>query len=58
MDVDMVGMSPYIEHKDTPPYGYRDELLSQRERFLLSLRMVAVLRIMMKDIYIAATTAM
>lgn len=58
MDVDMVGMGPYIEHKDTPFYRYRDELLAARERFRLSLRMVAVLRIMMKDINIAATTAM
>jgi len=58
MDVDMVGMGPYLEHKDTPLYRYRKELLSPRERFLLSLRMVAVLRIMMKDINIAATTAM
>jgi biotin synthase len=58
MDVDMVGMGPYIEHKDTPLYRYRDALLPPKERFLLSLRMVAVLRIMMKDINIAATTAM
>jgi biotin synthase len=57
-DVDMVGMGPYIEHRDTPFYQYRDELLPLRERFLLSLRMIAVLRIMMKDINIAATTAL
>jgi biotin synthase len=58
IDVDMVGMGPYIEHKDTPLYRYRDALLSCRERFELSLKMVAVLRIMMPDINIAATTAM
>jgi len=57
-DIDMVGMGPYIEHQDTPLYQYRMELLPLRERFLLSLRMVAVLRIMMKDINIAATTAL
>jgi biotin synthase len=57
-DVDMVGMGPYIEHADTPLYKYRDELLPLMERFRLSLKMVAILRIMMKDINIAATTAM
>jgi biotin synthase len=57
-DIDMVGMGPYIEHRDTPLYQYRDVLLPLRERFLLSLKMIAVLRIMMKDINIAATTAL
>jgi len=57
-DIDMAGMGPYIEHKDTPLYQFRNELLSLRERFLLSLKMVALLRIIMKDINIAATTAM
>ena len=57
-DIDMVGMGPYIEHKDTPLYLYRDQLLPLQERLLLSLKMVAVLRIIMKDINIAATTAM
>jgi biotin synthase len=57
-DVDMVGMGPYIEHKGTPLYEYRGLLLSKAERFDLSLKMVALLRIMMKDINIAATTAM
>ncbi|MGA2823773.1 MAG: [FeFe] hydrogenase H-cluster radical SAM maturase HydE, partial [Bacteroidales bacterium] len=57
-DIDMAGMGPYIEHQDTPLYQFRNELLPFRERFLLSLKMVALLRIMMKDINIAATTAM
>lgn len=57
-DIDMAGMGPYIEHQDTPLYQYRNNLLPLRERFLLSLKMVALLRIMMKDINIAATTAM
>ena len=57
-DVDMVGMGPYIEHEDTPLYRFRDTLLPLKERFDLSLKMVAILRIMMKDINIAATTAM
>jgi biotin synthase len=57
-DIDMVGMGPYIEHVDTPMYQYKDQLLSKLDRFYLSLKMVAILRIMMKDINIAATTAM
>jgi len=57
-DVDMVGMGPYIEHEETPLYQYRDQLLPLNERLELSLKMVAILRIMMKDINIAATTAM
>jgi biotin synthase len=57
-DIDMAGMGPYIEHEDTPLYKFRNELLPLRQRFLLSLKMVALLRIMMKDINIAATTAM
>jgi len=57
-DVDMVGMGPYLEHEDTPLFRYKDLLVPQLERFRLSLKMVAILRIMMKDINIAATTAM
>ena len=57
-DVDMVGMGPYIEHHDTPLYSYRSELLPITERFDLSLKMIAVLRILMKDINIAAATAL
>jgi len=54
----MVGMGPYIEHSETPLYEYRHELLPIRERFDLSLKMIAVLRILMKDINIAAATAL
>ncbi|MDR3047292.1 MAG: [FeFe] hydrogenase H-cluster radical SAM maturase HydE [Bacteroidales bacterium] len=57
-DIDMVGMGPYIEHSETPLFQYRDSLLPQTERFDLTLKMIAILRIMMKDINIASTTAM
>lgn len=57
-DIDMAGMGPYIEHHNTPLYQYRDLLLPRIDRFNLSLKMVALLRIMMKNINIAATTAM
>ena len=58
IDIDMVGMGPYLEHKDTPLYAYRDQLFSQEERFQLTLKMIAILRLMMKDINIAAATAL
>jgi biotin synthase len=56
--IDMVGMGPYIEHSQTPLYAFRDELLPIEQRFDLSLKMIAVLRILMKDINIAAATAL
>jgi len=58
IDIDMNGMGPYIEHEGTPLYNYRHLLMSKEERLVLSLKMIAVLRILMKDINIAATTAM
>lgn len=58
MDIAMCGMGPYIEHKDTPLYEYRESLMPLNERFKLTLRMIAVLRIMMPDINMAATTAL
>jgi len=57
-DVDMIGMGPYIEHKDTPLFVHKEILLPLKERFNLSMKMIAILRIMMKDINIAAATAL
>jgi biotin synthase len=57
-DVDMVGMGPYIEHQDTPLFKFRNELWPIKERFDMALKMIAVLRILMKDINIAAATAL
>lgn len=57
-DIDMIGMGPYIEHEETPMFKYKDRLIPKMDRFYLSLKMVAVLRTLMKDINIAATTAM
>lgn len=58
MDVDMVGMGPYVEHESTPLYKYKDHLIPNEDRFELSMKMVALLRLMMPNINIAATTAM
>lgn len=57
-DIDMVGMGPYLEHEQTPLIAFRNQLLPGEERFQLTLKMIAVLRILMKDINIAATTAL
>ena len=57
-DIDMVGMGPYVEHEDTPLYTLRHLIPSAEERVDLSIKMVAVLRLIMPDINIAATTAM
>ena len=57
-DIDMVGLGPYIEHRDTPMFANREQLLPASERFQTSLKVIALLRIIMKDINIAAATAM
>jgi biotin synthase len=57
-DIDMCGMGPYIEHGHTPLYQYRDQLKTKQERFDLALNMIAVLRLLMPDINIAAATAL
>lgn len=57
-DIDMCGMGPYIENVDTELYKYRELVPAIIRRLDLSLKMIAILRIMMKDINIAATTAM
>ncbi|PID28510.1 MAG: [FeFe] hydrogenase H-cluster radical SAM maturase HydE [Candidatus Cloacimonadota bacterium] len=59
-DIDMVGMGPFIEAENTPMYinTKNKDMLPKIERFNLTLRMIAVLRIMMKDINIASSTAL
>ena len=58
MDVDMVGMGPYLEHEDTPLYEFRSLLKTKQERFDQALKMIATLRLLMPDINIAAATAL
>lgn len=58
LDVDMAGMGPYLEHENTPFSLYYNRLIPKEKRFQLSLKMIAVLRILMKDINIAAATAL
>lgn len=59
MDLDMIGMGPYIPHPDTPmgianPESKEDN----NRRFLQALDMIAVTRIVLKDVNIASTTAL
>jgi len=60
IDVDMIGMGPYIPHRDTPmgkeipPYSDKQK----EAALMLGLKMIAVTRIVLKDINIAAATAL
>ena len=58
MDVDMVGMGPYIEHFETPLIEVKKILKTRKERLNLTFKMIASLRILMKDINIVAATAL
>ncbi|MRR22649.1 [FeFe] hydrogenase H-cluster radical SAM maturase HydE, partial [bacterium] len=44
-DVDMCGMGPFIEHSDTPLGERGSDNLFLKERFNLTLRMIAIMRI-------------
>ena len=56
--IDMVGMGPYLEHAQTPLNNWKESRMPLLERFELSLRMIAVLRMLMPTINIASTTAL
>ncbi|NOU46567.1 MAG: [FeFe] hydrogenase H-cluster radical SAM maturase HydE [Bacteroidales bacterium] len=58
MDIDMIGMGPFIEHADTPLYAKNHMLWPAHERFRMSLLMLALARITMPDINIASSTAL
>ena len=58
IDIDMCGMGPYIEHENTPLFNFRNQIMSKQERFDLTMNMIAVLRLLMPDINIAASTAL
>ncbi|KPK32772.1 MAG: hypothetical protein AMS24_03230 [Chlamydiae bacterium SM23_39] len=54
IDIDMIGMGPYIPHPETPLFKKTVSL----NGFSLCLKMIVLIRLMMPDINIAATTAM
>lgn len=60
IDIDMIGMGPYIPHDETP---LAKKMLSwtdgdQAAQFRLGLKMVATARLFLRDVNIAATTAL
>ncbi len=57
LDVDMIGMGPYIPHPDTP-LGKTAPPLSDAERLETGLKMIAVTRLALRDVNIASTTAL
>ncbi|NOY23599.1 MAG: [FeFe] hydrogenase H-cluster radical SAM maturase HydE [Acidobacteria bacterium] len=57
LDVDMIGMGPYIVHHDTPMAGKSPEFNPVRQ-LRLGLNMIAATRLALKDVNIAATTAL
>ena len=59
MDIDMLGMGPFIEHSQTPLFGQPIDIVNSRSQlFELSLKMIAATRISLPKINIAATTAL
>jgi biotin synthase len=52
IDLDLVCLDSYIPHDQTPLAVYRDELAPSRERFELAQRMIALARIVLKDVNI------
>lgn len=56
--VDMCEIEPFLEQKDTPIMKENIVLLTREERFSLSLRMIALTRILLPTISITATAAL
>ena len=56
MDIDMVGMGPFIPHEETP-LGSTASFEPVRQ-LTMGLKMIALVRIILKDVNIAATTAL
>lgn len=59
MDIDMIGMGPYVLHSETPMGKSAENTQSaQNRRLNLALKMIAAARILLKDVNIASTTAL
>jgi biotin synthase len=60
IDVDMIGMGPYIPHKDTPMGQEMNIPFNQysSKQLDLALKTISVTRIYLKDVNIASTTAL
>jgi len=59
LDIDMIGMGPYIVHRQTPMAQYSEDVFNRSEEiFALSLKMIAVTRLALRNVNIASTTAL
>jgi len=58
MDIDMIGMGPYLPHKESPLTKQFPDTPDMDKLLELSLKMIAVTRIYLKNVNIAATTAL
>jgi biotin synthase len=59
LDVDMIGMGPYLVHKQTPMAVHTSEMTPRHEEvYQLALNMIAVTRLVLRNVNIAATTAL
>lgn len=57
-DVDMIGMGPFLPQSDTPMGDAPDDPETVKCRFSRALRMIAVTRLVLRDVNIASTTAL
>jgi len=57
LDIDMIGMGPFIPHKDTP-LGHLVPSHDPDTAIEMGLKMIAVCRIFLQDVNIASTTAL
>ena len=58
MDVDMIGMGPFIPHPDTPLGTGNQPFATNHQALTLGLKMIAVTRLHLHDVNIAAATAL
>lgn len=59
IDADMIGMGPYIVHKDTPMQKYSKYFYNNKRKiYQLALKMISIARIYLKNVNIASTTAL
>jgi biotin synthase len=58
IDADMIGMGPWIEHPDVPFPPAGKTVFDPQARLRLALNMIAAVRIELKDVNIAAATAL
>ena len=56
-DIDMIGMGPYVLHSETP-LAERVDAINPVTQLELGLKMIAVTRLVLRDVNIAATTAL